>query len=302
MGVFKTRHIQVDFMHCLYVEEWGNPQGTPVVFLHGGPGGSISPQSRTFFDEEKHRVILFDQRGCGKSTPFGERKDNTPFHSVEDMEKIRQALGIERWVVFGGSYGSTLALVYGILHPERVIHFVLRGIFLGRKSDVHWLYQEGASWFYPERFAAFRDLIEPGKRHDLVSAYYELLTGKDKEKAKKAAKAWSDWESGIVRLIPPESLASDEKSEMSLALLECSYFYHQMFWGEDNYLLNHIEQMKDIPMDIVHGRYDVDCRPSGAYELHEALPNSKLHLVEAAGHSPYDEPMMKKLREIMKNL
>lgn len=294
--------IKVDAIHTLHIEEWGNPQGLPVVYLHGGPGGAISERCLQFFDLEKQYVILFDQRGCGKSTPFVELKDNDIAHSVADMEVIRQTLGIEQWVVFGGSYGSTLALCYAIEHPERVKHLVLRGVFLGRKEDIDWLFQNGAGDFYPEQFSRFQQHIAPEKQADLVSAYYELLTHEEDSIRQAAAIAWANWESEIVTLLPsPQSMAF-EPWKMSIALLECHYFVNRMFWEKDTYILDHIDTLANIPMDIVHGRYDVDCRPIGAYLLAKACPQARLHYGEAAGHSPYDIANLEKLQEIMRNI
>lgn len=300
---YQTHFLPVSDIHTLYVEECGNPKGDPVVFLHGGPGGSISEKCRRFFDPEHYRIILFDQRGCGKSTPFAELRENDIFRLVEDMEKIREHLKIEKWQVFGGSFGSTLALVYAIHHPERVKNLILRGIFLGREEDIRWLYQEGASYLFPDVFEPFREHIEEEKRGDLVSAYYEKLTHEDEAVRKAAAKKWSDWEGSIVTLLPPTDLSPEcTDRDVSLARLECHYFVHKMSWEEDDYILNRVDTIKDIPTYIVHGRYDVDCRPSGAYELHQKLPKSVLTFVDAAGHSPYEEGMFERLTEIMEEL
>ena len=215
---------------------------------------------------------------------------------------IRHHYGIDSWVVFGGSYGSTLGLLYAIKHPNRVSQLVLRGIFLGRKSDVDWLYQEGASYFYPEEHAAFKAVIAPNDRHDLIQAYYRIFTGKDDLQKRLCAKAWSTWESSLVHLVPRSQDLEVTDADISLATLECHFFANKMFWEDDNYILNHINRIQTIPTEIVHGRYDVDCRPSGAYELAQKLENVHLHLVEASGHSPYDDAMFEQLVGIMKNL
>ncbi|WP_323611010.1 prolyl aminopeptidase [Erysipelothrix enhydrae] len=280
----------------------GNKNNPAVVFLHGGPGGCISEKSFSFFDSTKWFVIAFDQRGCGQSEPFATLVNNTPFSGVEDLEMIRHHYGIDSWVVFGGSYGSTLALLYAIKHPNRVSQLVLRGIFLGRQSDIDWLYQEGASYFYPAEHEAFKSVIEPDERHDLIQAYYRVFTGKDDLQKRLCAKAWSTWESSLVHLVPRLQDLEVTDADISLATLECHFFANKMFWDDDNYLLNHINQIQTIPTEIVHGRYDVDCRPSGAYELAQKLENVHLHLVEASGHSPYDDAMFEQLVGIMKNL
>ncbi|MDO4792653.1 MAG: prolyl aminopeptidase [Filifactor alocis] len=300
---YRTHRLKVSELHTLYVEECGNPDGEPVVFLHGGPGGCVSEKSRRFFDPEYYRIVLFDQRGCGKSTPFAELEENNIFHLVEDIEKIRSYLGIESWYVFGGSFGSTLALTYAISHPEYVRALILRGIFLAREEDILWLYQEGASYLFPDVFEPFREHIAKDRQDDLVGAYYEKLTHEDEEVRRAAAKKWSDWEGSIITLLPPATLPKEcTNYDMSIARLECHYFVHRMSWNDDNYILNRIDRISKIRTYIVHGRYDVDCRPSGAYELHKALPNSELTFVDAAGHSPYEEGMFDKLLSIMEEL
>lgn len=295
--------VKVDDTHTLYVEEAGNPKGEPVVFLHGGPGGSINEKARRFFDPKYYRIIAFDQRGTGKSTPFLSLKNNTVFHSVEDMEVIRKELGIDRWYVFGGSYGSTLSLVYAITHPDRVKHLILRGIFLGRQEDIDWLYLNGPKNFYPEEYKEFVEFIEEDKRDHLVEAYYEKMTTGDEDTRRLAMKKWADWESGLVNIFPNFNRSEKiEDSDLSIGLLEAHYFANKMFWPEDNYILNNSDKIKHIPMDIVHGRYDVNCRVHGAYELKEALPEAKLHVIEAGAHSPYEPYMMNELVGIVDRL
>lgn len=288
--------------HQLYVEECGNPNGIPVVFLHGGPGGSVGPQSRQFFDPEYFRVILFDQRGSGKSQPSLSLKANTVFDSVADIEKIRQYLKIERWVVFGGSYGSTLALTYAIHYPQRVMHMVLRGIFLGRKSDIEWLFQYGASEIYPDRFESFRSFIPVKERNDLVAAYYKRMTSDDQELFHKACKEWSDWENSILKMEVVEPSREITTGDLSGGLLEAHYFYHKMFWEEDNYLLNRADKLQAIPMAIYHGRFDIDCRVAGAYELKKACPHADLNIVALASHSPFEPPLLMELVKEMDRL
>lgn len=301
-------HMKIDKLldvtdnHKIAIYRRGNPQGKKVIFLHGGPGGSISEKSFDFFDLDKWDVYAFDQRGCGQSEPFASLENNTVFHSIEDMEAIRKYYEIDSWTVFGGSYGSTLALVYGIHYPKRVEALVLRGIFLGRKEDIAWLYQDGASYFYPEVFETFRSFIDEEQRDDLVKAYYEIFLA-DGDKKYQAAKIWADWENSIVNLVA-KPLASKEVTDddISLALLECHYFANQMHWTDDNYILNRIDKIKEIPTYIVHGRYDVDCRPIGAYDLARKLDKVHLYITDKAGHSPYEETSFKKLVEIMNSL
>lgn len=298
-----TYQLVVDDVHTLYIEECGNPDGQPVLFLHGGPGGAISETSRRFFDPAYYRIILFDQRGSGKSTPFLSLKNNTILYSVRDIEKIREYLDIDSWFVFGGSYGSTLALAYAIDYPQRVKHLILRGIFLGRQEDVDWLFQFGASEFYPEEFSQFKQHVPVNQQDDLVAAYYDLMTSGDQIKRQAACKAWSDWEGGIVTMVKPAIKNNQiEPSDLSLGLLEAHYFANQMFWKEDNYLLNRVKRLEKIPMAIFHGRYDVDCRVSGAYDLKQACSHADLSIVELAAHSPNEGPLFEALVTYMDEL
>ena len=298
--VVHHHYLKVTDGYTLYIEECGNPQGIPVLFLHGGPGGEISELSRRFFDPQAYRIILFDQRGCGKSTPFLSVENNTIFASVADIEAIRQYLQIERWIVFGGSYGSTLALVYAIHHVERVLQLVLRGIFLGRKSDIDWLFQEGAGYFYPEEFERFKQYIPQSEQHDLVQAYYKRMLSKETQHV--ACKNWSNWEDSIVQIVPKQPEADITPSNLAIGLLEAHYFANGMFWEEDNYILNRANQLSNTPISIFHGRYDVDCRPSGAFELKRACPHALLHIVEEAGHSPADIPLFEALFNHMEKI
>lgn len=290
--IINKYHLEVSDGHQLYVEECGNPDGIPVLFLHGGPGGSISELSRRFFNPDRYHIILFDQRGTGQSKPFLSLKNNTVDASVHDIEVIRDYFNISSWIIFGGSYGSTLALAYAIQYKKYVQHLVLRGIFLGRQSDVDWLFKFGASEFYPQSFERFKNFVEESQQDDLVSAYYELMTSGDDELFNKACKSWNQWESSVVHHNPVEvNEDAVSSSDLSIGLLEAHYFYHKMFWDDDNYILNNIHVIKDLPIDIYHGRYDVDCRISGAVELAKALDNANLHIIEGAGHSPF-EPLL----------
>lgn len=304
----ETHYLEVDEHHRLYIEECGNPKGVPVVFLHGGPGGSISETSRRFFDPNYYRIILFDQRGSGHSQPFLSLQDNTIFHSVDDMEKIRQFLKIEEWIIFGGSYGTTLALAYAIHHPEKVTQLVLRGIFLGRQSDIDWLFKQGASEFYPIEFNRFKSHVPSNQQHDLVSAYYQLMTSGDEAVRNAACLAWSQWEGGIVEMNNKQAAETEsettgvEPHDLSLGLFEAHYFVHQMFWEEDNYILNRSDQLKNVPMSLFHGRYDVDCRVSGAYDLQQACQHATLTIVEMASHSANEAPLFDALVACMDGL
>lgn len=301
--VNSTHYLAVDDVHTLFIEECGNPEGQPILFLHGGPGGGVSEQSRRFFDPAYYRIILFDQRGCGKSTPFLSLENNTILTSVRDIEKIREYLNIDSWFVFGGSYGSTLALAYAVDYPQRVKHLILRGIFLGRQEDVDWLFKFGASEFYPEEFSQFKQQVDIDQQNDLVSAYYRLMLTDDEGNFQRACKAWSDWESSIVTLVKPTIRNKPiEASDLSLGLLEAHYFANQMFWKEDNYLLNRVHRLRDISMAIFHGRYDIDCRVSGAYDLKQACPHAELTIVELAAHSPNEGPLFEALVSYMEDL
>lgn len=295
-------YFRVEDEHELHVEICGNPNGIPVVFLHGGPGSSINEKCRWFFNPEKYRIVLFDQRGTGKSKPFLSLKNNTPFAAIEDVEALRKHLGIEKWIVFGGSYGTTLGLLYGILHPGRVLHLVLRGIFLARSEDVSWLFQSGAGNFYPHEFEIFKNFIQPQKREALVDAYYELMIGADREISTAACKHWSDWENGLLRIKDNTLSAEIQPGDLSGALLEAHYFINGMFWDDDNYLLNHAGRLEDIPMDIYHGRFDIDCRAVGAFQLKRSCPHANLQIVQEASHYPYDPPLFDLLTEKMDEL
>ena len=305
--LINSYYIEVGDGHQLYVEECGNPEGIPVLFLHGGPGGSISELSRRFFNPEHYHIILFDQRGTGRSKPFLSLENNTVHASVSDIEAIRRHFKISTWILFGGSYGSTLALAYAIQYKQHVTHLVLRGIFLGRQSDVDWLFQFGASEFYPQAFDRFKDFIEENQQSDLVGAYYNLMKSGDHEVVMRACKSWSQWESSVIHHMPIE--VKDEPvvdADLSIGLLEAHYFIHKMFWDDDNYILNQIESIKNLPVDIFHGRYDVDCRLSGAVELANALNNAQLHIIEGAGHSPFEPKLftalVNKMDELSQNI
>jgi proline iminopeptidase len=279
--------LAVSPVHTLHYEVCGSPAGTPVVFLHGGPGGGTSSDHRRFFDPSAYRIVLFDQRGAGKSTPHASLEENTTWHLVADIERLRAHLGIDRWVVFGGSWGSTLALAYAETHPERVRALVLRGIFLCRPKEIHWFYQEGASAIFPDRFEEYLAPIPPAERGDLVRAYYRRLTSEDEALRLEAARAWSVWEGSTVRLLPdPKVIADFEHPHKALALarIECHYFVNNAFFATDDWLIEHVGAIRRIPGVIVQGRYDVVCPAMSAWDLSRAWPEADLRIVPDAGH------------------
>ena len=295
---YRTERLAVDALHTLYLEECGNPQGRPVVFLHGGPGAGIAPYHRRFFDPARYRIVLFDQRGAGQSTPHAELTDNTTQHLVADIETIREHLGIERWVVFGGSWGSTLALAYAQAHPERALGLVLRGIFLGRPEELRWFNEVdgGASQIFPERWERFRDFIPPAERDSMLEAYWQRLTGDDEATRLAAARAWSAWEGGSTTLVHDPDGAGDfddPHKAVSLAVMEAHYFRHGIFLEPDQ-LLRGIDRIRHLPATIVHGRYDIICPMKSAWDLAKAWPQADLHVV-LAGHSAADPAIVDQL-------
>jgi proline iminopeptidase len=285
-------------LHTLHVEECGNPDGLPVIFLHGGPGAGVSTYHRRFFDPARYRIVLFDQRGAGQSTPFAELTDNTTAHLIADIEAIRERLGIERWVVFGGSWGSTLALAYAQAHPERSLGLVLRGIFLGRPEEMRWFNEVGggAAQIFPERWTRFVEFIPAAEHGSLLDAYWQRLTGSDEAMRLAAAKAWSAWEGGSTTLVHDPDAAGifeDPHHAVSLALMEAHYFRHALFL-EPNQLLRDIGRIRHIPATIVQGRYDIICPTRSAWELSQAWPEATLHIV-LAGHSAADPEIVDQL-------
>jgi proline iminopeptidase len=285
---YRTGRLPVSGGHDLYFEESGNPQGKPVVFLHGGPGGGTEPKYRRYFDPAAYRIVLFDQRGCGKSTPFASLEDNTTWHLVEDIESLRSHLGIERWQVFGGSWGSTLALAYAETHASRVTELVLRGIFLIRREEIRWFYQEGTSWIFPDAWREYLEHIPPSERGDLLHAYYARLTSADVAVQRAAAKIWSVWEGRTSCLIPNEDLiAKTGGDEFSLAFarIEAHYFVNDAWLTGGKELLSNVEKIRSIPGVIVQGRYDVVCPVKSAWDLHQLWPEAELRIVADSGHS-----------------
>ncbi len=280
--------LEVSPVHRIYWEQSGNPNGKPAIFVHGGPGGGTDPRQRRFFDPARYRIVLFDQRGCGQSTPHASLEDNTTWHLVEDMEKLRAHLGIERWQVFGGSWGSTLALAYAQKHPDRVSELVLRGIFLLRKQEIDWFYQKGASAMFADAWEEYLAPIPPAERDDLLRAYYKRLTSSDAAERTRAAIAWSVWEARTSCLIPNQDLiaknAGDEYA-LAFARIECHYFVNKGFFDTDDALLRGVEAIRKIPAVIVQGRYDVVCPMESAWALHRAWPEAELKIVPDAGHA-----------------
>jgi len=273
--------------HQIYWEECGNRQGKPVVFLHGGPGSGCNENHRRLFDPERYRIVLFDQRGCGRSLPHACLEANTTWHLVDDIEKLRGLLGIERWQVFGGSWGSTLALAYAQAHPQRVTELIVRGIFTSRQKELDWFYQSGASMFFPEAWEGFVAPVPEAERSDLMTAYYRLLNHADQHIQLAAAQAWSTWEGQAVSLLPNPAFVeefAEAHHALAVARIENHYFVHAGFFTP-NQLIQNAGKLKDIPGIIVQGRYDAICPPQTAWELHQAWPNSELTIVADAGHA-----------------
>ncbi|GAC1395991.1 MAG: prolyl aminopeptidase [Pyrinomonadaceae bacterium] len=289
---YTSGRLQVSPTHKLYYEECGNKNGTPVVFLHGGPGGGIVSDYRRFFDPAVYRIVLFDQRGAGQSTPHACLEENTTWDLVADIERLREHLGIERWVVFGGSWGSTLSLAYAETHPERVRALVLRGIFLCRKSELDWFYQHGASAIFPDVWEEFVKVIPEAERRDMMSAYHKRLTSDDERVRLEAARAWSIWEGSTSKLFPdPNLIENFGEAEFALAFarIECHYFINKIFLPSENYLLENVDKIRHIPTIIVQGRYDIICPMTSAWDLHKAFPEAELVIVPDAGHSALEK-------------
>ena len=292
---YNTGKLKVSQLHTIHYEESGNPQGKPVIFLHGGPGGGIVPMYRQYFDPQQWRIVIFAQRGCGQSIPYAELRENTTWDLVDDIEKLRQHLNIEKWVVFGGSWGSTLALAYSQTHPNSCKGLILRGIFMLRPSEISWFYQEGASYIYPDAWEEYLKPIPLEERDNLLSAFYKRLTSDDKQVRLAAAKAWSVWEASTSKLIP--SVASKQRFGMAefaeaFARIECHYFVNKGFFDRENLLLENIDRIRHLPAVIVQGRYDVVCPMKSAWELHKAWQEAEFIVIPDAGHS-VSEPGIK---------
>jgi proline iminopeptidase len=291
---YLTHTLPVSGGHTLYVEECGRQDGIPVVFLHGGPGAGCEPYHRQFFDPDVYRIVLFDQRGCGRSKPHASLQDNTTAALVADIETIRKSLDIGKWLVFGGSWGSTLALVYAQTFPERVQGVILRGIFLCRNRDIQWFYQDGASSILPDYWQDYVEVIPEAERNNLVAAYYRRLTGENEVARMAAAKAWSVWEGRASTLLPRPSVIdhfANPLTALSLARTECHYFMHNSFLDDDQ-ILKQAHRLHGIPGVIIHGRYDVVCPLEQAWLLHEAWPQASLEIIPNAGHSATETGIM----------
>ncbi|WP_370046993.1 MULTISPECIES: prolyl aminopeptidase [Salipiger] len=283
---FDQRMIDMGDGHKIYVEQCGNPRGIPVIVLHGGPGGGCSPGMRRYFDPRVFRVVLFDQRGCGRSRPHASVTDNTTWHLVSDIERIRETLGIERFIVFGGSWGATLALIYGISHPERVRNLVLRGVFMMTRTELDWFYGGGAGQFWPEPWARFTDLIPEDERGDLIGAYHKRLFSGDMREETRFARAWSSWENALASVYS-NGAGGDAPGDYARAFarLENHYFVNEGFLEEDGWILNNVDRLHGIPGIIVQGRYDMICPPQRAWELAQAWPDADLRMIRNAGHA-----------------
>lgn len=283
---YKTHHLEVTPPHIIYVEESGNPKGLPVLFVHGGPGGGTTPQHRCYFDPKIYRIILFDQRGSGKSKPHAELANNTTQDLINDMEIIRNHLGIDRWIVFGGSWGSTLGLLYAQAHPSKVLALILRGIFLCNQNDLRWFFEYGANQIFPDHWLKFISHLHADERHDPIGSYYRRLTSDVLSIRLAAAKNWAAWE-GYCATLKPDHKVMDYFTEadhaISVARIECHYFINHCFI-EHNQILRDMEKIQDIPGIIIHGRYDMICPPVNAYKLQQAWPSAELHFIADAGH------------------
>jgi len=297
---YNEGYLKLSSIHTIHFEESGNPTGKPVIFLHGGPGGGIEPVYRRYFNPERWRIIIFDQRGCGKSTPHAELRENTTWDLVSDIEKIRERLGISRWAVFGGSWGSTLSIVYAITHSERCESLTLRGIFLLRRSEIKWFYQEGASYVFPDAWEKFTEIIPQSEQHNMVEAYYKRLTHDDENIRIPAAKAWATWEAATSKLYQDQNYLhhfSESKVAERLARIECHYFINDGFFESDGWLLTQIDKIRHIPAVIVQGRYDMVCPATTAWELHSKWPEAELHIIPDSGHSMTEPGIRSKLIE-----
>ena len=298
---FQSGFLKVSDLHTLAYEQVGNPNGIPVVFLHGGPGVGAQTIYRRYFDPEKFRVVIFSQRGSGKSTPLGELRENTTWDLVEDIERLRTVLGIKRWFVFGGSWGSTLGLTYAARYPNRVRGLVLRGIFLGNRSEHDWLYKDGASRIFPEAWNRYISHIPPAERIDLAAAYYKRMTSENPETRLEAANAWYDWEEDIIRLIPRQTARMEDDELLAFATIECHYMVNHLFFPEENYLIKELTKIPQIPCWIAQGRYDVICPAVSALELARVLPKAELHIIPDAGHSITEPGIVDSLIEGMES-
>jgi proline iminopeptidase len=296
---YRTGYLDASPIHRLYYEECGNPAGKPLVYLHGGPGAGISPPYRRFYDPDFYRIILLDQRGSGKSTPYASLEENTTWHLVADLERLREHLGIQRWLVFGGSWGSTLALSYALRHPQRVVGLVLRGIYLGRPWENQWLFQEGASYFFPEAWEKYIAPIPPDERGNMISAYHNRLIDPDPNVRLAAAQTRAAWEAAVIRLVPEplneNTPKEDPQASLAISRIESHYMVNDLFFPTDNYLLENVPSIQHLPYRIVHGRYDLICPVRNAFELRERLPHAELRIVPDAGHASLEPGISREL-------
>ncbi len=294
---YADHFLDVSDLHTIHYEEAGNPDGLPVLFVHGGPGGGIEPIHRRYFHPDKFRIILVDQRGSGKSTPHAELEENNTQNLIADMEVVRKHAAVDRWMVFGGSWGSTLGLAYSQVHPERVTSLILRGIFMCRDEEISWFYQAGASNLFPDLWEAFLAPIPVAEHHDLLQAYYRRLTGNNEKVKLEAAKAWSIWEASTSKLLIDQDLADhfgEDAFSLAFARIEAHYFVNHAFL-KPNQLLNDLDKMRHIPGVIVQGRYDVVCPATSAWDLHKAWPEAEFHMIPDAGHSISEAGIVDKL-------
>ena len=294
---YQTGFLKVDNDHSIYFEESGSRMGEPILFLHGGPGTGTKPHNRCFFDPKRYRIILFDQRGSGKSLPLGSLTNNTTWHLIEDIEKLRLHLNVERWALFGGSWGSTLALSYAIKHPSQVSRLILRGIFLCRGKDINWFYQFGAHQLFPDFWEEFIAPIPQSERGNLLHAFYSRFMGKETKEHRAVAKAWSMWGGRTFKLICDPTRF--EESGYTSAKIECHYLFHQAFFDCDNWILENVASISHLPCTIVHGRYDILCPMQNAWDLHKALPKSELKIIPDAGHSSSEPGTLNALIKVL---
>jgi proline iminopeptidase len=285
---YETGRLQVSSLHTLSYELVGKPGGVPAVFLHGGPGAGYQADNRRYFDPDSYQVLLFDQRGSGNSTPHASLEENTTWDLVADIERLREHLGIQRWLVFGGSWGSTLSLAYAISHPERVTALVLRGIFLCRQHEIRWFYQQGVDMLFPDKFEKYASVIPADERHDMLGAYYRRLTSDDEAVRLEAARAWSVWEGSTLKLLEDADTVAhfdEPHTALSLARIECHYFINRCWFESDNWIVENVGRIRHVPAVIVHGRYDVVCPLRNAWDLHGAWQEAALEIIPDAGHS-----------------
>ena len=300
---FDQRMMDVGGGHRIYVEQCGSRTGIPVIVLHGGPGGGCSPAMRRYFDPEIYRVVLFDQRGCGRSRPHASIEENTTWHLVRDIEAIRQALGIDRFIVFGGSWGATLALIYAISHPDHVVHLVLRGVFLMTKAELDWFYGGGAGAFFPDQWARFIDLVPAAERTDLIAAYHRRLFSGNLVEESQFGRVWANWENGLASA-QSEGLVGESPSDYARAFarLENHYFHNAGFLQSDGWILQQRARIEHIPANIVQGRYDMICPPISAWKLSDGWKRCVLRMVPMAGHALSEPGISAELVQVMDGL